>query len=492
MKTKCLAASLILCASSTVLADVYELNILKKGKVQQSGIATLVAENTVLTSRGLVAQGDAYQLSDANGATLVGELLADSKEHDLAIIKVAGLTGEVEVFAAGLPELGRKVMLKTPGESLEGTVHAALEAGDKQAFPRLQHTALIRDGEFAAPLLNNCGEIIGISQSERKSVLDSSLELATDFGTVGDLSASLEFLAEQEIEVQQAGEVCLSVAAQLELAEQEAQTNAEKLEVIEQQREQLEKEKAEAAEKKEALENLSEEQRKALEEKENELAEKAKALELKEQELKEAQEAKEAEEKAKQEKEEELKKAEQEKAEEKQKQVIIAAALGGLILVLILIAWLMLRKKKSQAVSAEGEAREAKQKLSQQEAKLAAAEQELEKSSADFQDIVIVGTDEDGNEHRVKVIGKALLHSENGQVIGRSAQKADYVINLEQVSREHIRLSVSEGLVFAEDLGSFNGSAINGVDLNQAEQKQLKHGDEFRIGTLVCRVHFME
>jgi uncharacterized protein YpmB len=492
MKIKMLAASVLLCATTAAWADVYELNILKKGKVQQSGLATLVAENTVLTSRGLVVQGDAFQLSDAKGATLVGELLADSKEHDLALIKVAGLEGEVEVFAKELPELGRKVMLKTAGETLEGTVHAALEAGDKQAFPRLQHTALLRDGEFAAPLLNNCGEVIGLSQSPRKSVLDSSLVLSSDFGTVGDLSAALEFLTEQGIEATQASEVCLSVAAQLELAEKEAQTNAEKLEVIEQQREQLEKEKAEAAEKKKELENLSEEQRKAIEEKENELAEKAKALELKEKELKEAQEAKEAEAKAKQEKEEELKKAEQEKAAEKQKQIIIAAALGGLILVLILIAWLMLRKKKSQAASAEGEAREAKQKLSQQEAKLAAAEEELVKSSAEFPDIVIVGTDEDGQEHRIKINGKALVRSEGGQIIGRSAQKADYVINLEQVSREHIRLTVEDGLVFAEDLGSFNGSAINGSALNQAEQKQLKHDDEFRIGTLVCRVHFME
>jgi DNA-binding winged helix-turn-helix (wHTH) protein len=71
-------------------------------------------------------------------------------------------------------------------------------------------------------------------------------------------------------------------------------------------------------------------------------------------------------------------------------------------------------------------------------------------------------------------------------IIGRDPAAAVW-LDSSVVSRHHARIVVSDGRVTAEDLGSRNGTFVNGVRL--AHVSPLAHGDELRIGTVPLVVH---
>jgi hypothetical protein len=70
-------------------------------------------------------------------------------------------------------------------------------------------------------------------------------------------------------------------------------------------------------------------------------------------------------------------------------------------------------------------------------------------------------------------------------VIGRSSD-ADRPLPLVFVSRAHCRFNLVGDEVVLEDLGSANGTYVNGVRLGPATP--LRHGDEVRLGPLGFRV----
>lgn len=65
-------------------------------------------------------------------------------------------------------------------------------------------------------------------------------------------------------------------------------------------------------------------------------------------------------------------------------------------------------------------------------------------------------------------------------VIGRSSE-CDIVLSAAHLSRRHARLQVIDGLLFVKDLGSANGTFLNG---KQVVEARLKRGDELRLDTL--------
>lgn len=64
-------------------------------------------------------------------------------------------------------------------------------------------------------------------------------------------------------------------------------------------------------------------------------------------------------------------------------------------------------------------------------------------------------------------------------VLGRSSE-CGVLLDSETVSRKHARVSVREGSVFIEDLGSRNGTFVNGRQI--AEKVQVKPGDAVQFG----------
>src|SRR5207247_727310 len=69
-------------------------------------------------------------------------------------------------------------------------------------------------------------------------------------------------------------------------------------------------------------------------------------------------------------------------------------------------------------------------------------------------------------------------------VIGRSSD-LDMVLVEEMVSRRHARIRMFGGVISIEDLGSTNGTFVNGEKIMKA---QLKEGDRVLIGTSILKV----
>ncbi len=69
-------------------------------------------------------------------------------------------------------------------------------------------------------------------------------------------------------------------------------------------------------------------------------------------------------------------------------------------------------------------------------------------------------------------------------VVGRSSD-LDMVLVEDMVSRRHARLSCTDAQIFIEDLGSTNGTFVNGEKIARAS---LKEGDRVLIGTSILKV----
>jgi pSer/pThr/pTyr-binding forkhead associated (FHA) protein len=82
------------------------------------------------------------------------------------------------------------------------------------------------------------------------------------------------------------------------------------------------------------------------------------------------------------------------------------------------------------------------------------------------------------------VDGKRLVVGPAGVTIGRSRQ-CDVVVNDPNVSRQHAEIRPRGGTWVLNDLGSTNGSLLNGRRIEGPEQ--VKPGDEIGIGTSSIR-----
>jgi pSer/pThr/pTyr-binding forkhead associated (FHA) protein len=71
-------------------------------------------------------------------------------------------------------------------------------------------------------------------------------------------------------------------------------------------------------------------------------------------------------------------------------------------------------------------------------------------------------------------------------VIGRG-RKADLTLGEPTISRTHVRLGRRDQGLYLEDLGSTNGTQVNGERVSRAE---LRDGDELRMGKLSLRVNW--
>lgn len=69
-------------------------------------------------------------------------------------------------------------------------------------------------------------------------------------------------------------------------------------------------------------------------------------------------------------------------------------------------------------------------------------------------------------------------------IIGRSSE-LDMVLVEDMVSRRHARITVEDGEIFLEDLGSTNGSFVNGEKITKLS---LAEGDRILIGTSIIKV----
>ena len=76
-----------------------------------------------------------------------------------------------------------------------------------------------------------------------------------------------------------------------------------------------------------------------------------------------------------------------------------------------------------------------------------------------------------------------------GMCIGRAAEQCELVVPHPTVSRRHAKLSVAGEALQVEDLGSTNGTAVNGTPLKAGAPIALHAGSKLRLGDVELIVH---
>lgn len=505
-------------------ASTVSVQVLKDGKEKQKGVGTVVANETVLTNGLLIAQGGQYLIEDmSTGAVLSAKLISTSEQSDLALLKVKGLQRSPLILAMDSLDVGRKSSLIASDTSVKsGLIHSITHSEDNQPITIIQHTMEIDDGDFGAPLLNNCGNLAGISRHEKKGVFDNRLVTSDTFGKATDLSHIVEFLNDNKIDFIQSTQVCISEKEQLarlkeekaELEKLRAQTEEQRNQAEQQRQareEELEKLRKESASRQEALEKAAKEQQQTdAERKKTEEALQAVQAEkeARERELKQIQSQKEAQQKeldkiqkeyeekqariAEVEKENETNKKARTKERESEQLRLYLITIPVIVILLIVLFSLYQRRKRLK--QAQDDAIAKSHQLSEEKAKLESVQEELQEASATFSDIVLVGKDSNGTELRIKIIGNTLARSPDGLILGRSAQHANYVINDSTLSvgRKHFRIVLESGQLKIEDLQTVNGTSINGVDLIPGNLYNLSTGDDLRVAGISFKVLVMD
>lgn len=80
--------------------------------------------------------------------------------------------------------------------------------------------------------------------------------------------------------------------------------------------------------------------------------------------------------------------------------------------------------------------------------------------------------------------GKEFVHKIDAfpYTIGKMKELVDLSLTDYSVSRMHARIFEEDGSLYVTDLGSTNGTYLNGISINQEEKLQLETGDELRVG----------
>ena len=86
-----------------------------------------------------------------------------------------------------------------------------------------------------------------------------------------------------------------------------------------------------------------------------------------------------------------------------------------------------------------------------------------------------------------KLRGKEYVLNDGENVIGRGAEN-DVHVAVEGVSKKHLKVTVNGETAFAEDLGSSNGTLVNGKII---KRMTIKDGDKIALPNLILQVVYV-
>lgn len=98
------------------------------------------------------------------------------------------------------------------------------------------------------------------------------------------------------------------------------------------------------------------------------------------------------------------------------------------------------------------------------------------------------GTDRDGRKYAYDLKLDELMTRRDGMVIGRDFEQCALVLSHSTVSRRHARLLFAGGVLQVEDLGSTNGTSVDGADARPGTPQSLQSGVTLRIGDIQLSV----
>ena len=470
----------------------------------------------ILTDSGALRSRDAYLVTLTGGQVFSASALKTDEDTGLMLIHIAdsghGLTALPFARTALTAAAPLHAVRFNPGDAepfsyVAGSVAQLPDAADET--PRIVHNALFNVTSAATPLLNRCRQAVGVNVLQRKGFPPRQVD-PVEQGSARSLPASWlnAFLAEAGLSQPVTDSECLSLEEETRLRLE--QVEQEKQAALEAEREQAEararalteeaqRKEQELSREKEAvqqqleqqLEQTRQESEQALQTHQEAAEAQRGAAEAERQRLEQAaqqrlDEARRDREQAVQAQRRETAQAREEAGREAQrgKQILTYSIGAGLALALVFLLVLRARRKRLQSV--EQEKQQVAQELGRAQADLSDAS-ERERVRAGAPDVFIEGVTPQGERIALKIPGASLLE-QDGAVIGRSPAESAFIINHEQVSRRHFRILLVSERVMIEDLGSTNGTGVNGVPLKPGDRQALGDGSRLETGNLVLTV----
>ncbi len=426
-----------------------------------------------------------------SGAELVAKVMHDEPAWDFALLKVNGLSLPPLTFSREEPATGDVVWSAVKwgdDDTSVGLSKGILRNSYRVAGTGagvLNHSALLGQDGVGSVLLNECGNVIG-------------LNMTTPGNDAGARAVSVDslagVLAARNIRMTYAGSECLS---EVELARDQAEKAAGQARLARDNAARAQR-LAESLEKKLAVSNqrnqtLLEQTRAAREKADIALAEAEKAtrnaernrleLERKTASLKAEAEAMMA--SFESSRIDAEKKFERALRTEKERAVFrerVLLAVSVILVIAVFLTIFVMRRRQGEGLSREVS-------VSAEPDRHGVSRTELHDEK--LTEFVLDGRDEDGIRYLLRISGDQ-LQSESGVIIGRNPKDSPYIINHADVSRKHARLRMMKNRVFIEDLGSTNGTSVNGQSIEDKGPVSVDSGDQIIIGSVVMNLRVLQ
>ena len=422
---------------------------------------------------------------------LIAEVIQVEPSFDYALLKVSGLDQPALRFANRFPAAGDTVW-SVAKQATTGAMMAVQKGNVRSSYnlqsndiALLSHNARIRDSGEGSLLVNECSQVVGLNMSF-DSVDPTAIDPASLSATIRAVSGEslVRILKARNLDVQLAKEPCLSEVAVAKIedeqaaivarqAKAEAEGLSEKLAQRDEQSKSLVRETRKVGQTAEQAllkaEEAEAESRKVLEEFEKQamtLREDTKKLVVQMEQGRSISEA-------------EFKRALIQQQEDAYRRELLLILILGVLILTVFVALFVIRKRNPPAP-----VRDASQ------ARLDATPEETVLQKPQFAEYVLDGRDENGIRYLLRISGDQML-KEDGIVIGRNPQDSPHIINHADVSRKHARMKVMKNRVFIEDLGSTNGTSINGRSIDDRGLVSVDNGDQIIIGSVVMKLRVL-
>lgn len=480
-----------LAADTGIRQSLVGVNSYRATRVERSGTGVVVhsenGDSYVVTGANLLVPGGTITVNvPGTGAELIAtELFADDASA-IAVLHVAGLALPAVVFAEGAPDQGEIIRSTVYGREQSGAVdlfkgsvsRTYAVPGSSGQLQMFIHNVPIGEGGVGAPLLNDCGEVVGITTSSQGVGSGVAYALRTD-SLVGVLRrASLAVaiadtqcpsLVEQaKRDADLASTKAIEAREQAVAAMSTANRLAEQLQKVNKLNEALQLQTGEAQSRADrAIEEASGARREAAaarEEVDRRTSQIKSETQDRLQEIEKARRASEAEFHAR---------LEEQRKESERREMLYWGAIFVLALLFSALIVLQVRRRGESAAEMDEERRPPRSTTEMQ--------------TPDFTEYILDGADEHGIRYLLRISGDQ-LSTPQGAVIGRNPPDSPYVINHSDVSRKHARLRIIKNRLFIEDLGSTNGTTVNGQSIDNKGSVTLNNGDQVIMGSVVLRL----
>ncbi len=458
--------------AARIQAQIVTVRVYKGDQVEGEGTGVLVnGKGDILTSAAVLDAGPRAVVIAKGGAELATVRKRKEDGSGFGVLRAQGLPGPGLPLSIGVLAPNARIFSVLP-EAAGGSGRIFVGAagrvenrsiGSSRKAGFLRHNAIVPRIGYGSPAIDECGRIVALNLPDSE---DTSLFTAKRFvkpeGVMFALTASevARRLDSLGVEFVRSTDACASAEQRAQKKAQEAKKAADEA-----------RKAAEKARKERKAREAAQKKAKQAQQQAKRAREEARRLELEKQRAE--QESLEA----------AAREAEERKRLERLRRLAIwGGGAGGLLVLALLVAGLMSARRKRRAMHAVNA------RAAEAEREAAAAQRRLEDvpEPAPF-DCVLTGVDSEGTPFALNLRREA-LGGPAGVVVGRNPAGSSHVVADPSVSREHARLYVEGGTLYVEDLGSTNGTALNGRTLTAGQPTQVGDGDSLIFGSVRFRI----